>query len=70
MDERTATRIANGLLLTGAGALTYIVLRDPGRRRAVFRLVRSFARGPLLAFLARELETAWEASGQRSMMAG
>jgi hypothetical protein len=71
MSERTATRVANGLLLAGAGALAYVVLRDPGRRRAAFRLARTFVTGPLAAFLARELKAAWEESEshRHSMMA-
>jgi hypothetical protein len=68
MNERTATQIANGLLLAGAGALTYVVLRDPRRRRLAFRLARTLVAGPVAAFLTRELKTAWEVSGQRSIM--
>jgi len=70
MNERTATQVANGLLLVGAGALAYVILRDPQRRRAAFRLARIVIAGPLAAFVTRELKSAWEESGQRSIMTG
>lgn len=73
MDDERATAVADLLLVAAVAGAAWFVLREPARRRAAFRLARTWATGPLPAFLARELRAAWAASGQRggrSMMAG
>ena len=68
MTTETANRVANVILAAGAAAAAWVVLRDPARRRAAFKLLGGLAAGPLPAFLGRELRQAWEESGRRSMM--
>jgi hypothetical protein len=73
MDEERATAVADLLLVAAVAGAAWIVLRDPARRRAAFRLTRQWVRGPLASFLKRELRTAWAESGQqsqRSMIGG
>ncbi|HSL20853.1 MAG TPA: hypothetical protein VK886_04915 [Vicinamibacterales bacterium] len=69
MNEQTATRVANVVMIAAAGAAAWVVLRDPRRRRGAARLLKALAAGPLPAWFVRELRTAWEESGQRSIMA-
>jgi hypothetical protein len=72
MDDQRATAVADLILVAAVAGAAWIVLRDPARRRTVFRLARNWVRGPAAAFLQRELRAAWAASGQqgpRSMMA-
>jgi len=68
MREQTATNVANVILLAAAGAATWLILGDPRLRRPALGLLRTFLAGTVPAFLLRELRTAWEASGERSMM--
>jgi len=68
MEEATARRIADAVLVVAAAGVAWIVLKDPARRRAAFRLLRQLATGTVPGYLGRELRVAWEASGRRSMM--
>ncbi|MBI2221299.1 MAG: hypothetical protein HYU53_08830 [Acidobacteria bacterium] len=68
MNERRATAIADLLLVAAGAAAAWIVLRDPARRRAAFRMAKGFVIGPLPALFVHELRAAWEASGRRSIM--
>jgi hypothetical protein len=70
MDDRRATTGADLLLVAVAAGAAWIVLRDPARRRAVLRMARGFVTGTLPGLFVRELRTAWEASGRRSIMSG
>lgn len=73
MNEETATTIADVVLLVAAGAAAWFILRDPRLRRPAFRLLGTLALSTIPAYLAREVRTAWEASGQKNrqgMMAG
>jgi hypothetical protein len=66
MRDDTATTIADIVLLIGAGAAAWLVLRDPRLRRPALRLVRTVLTGTIPAYLAREVRTAWEVSGRRN----
>jgi hypothetical protein len=73
MKEETAVAIADLVLLAAAGAAAWLILRDPRLRRPALRLVRTLVTGTIPAYLAREVRTAWVASGQQNhsgMMAG
>jgi hypothetical protein len=70
MTEETATRVATIILLAAGGAATWAILRDSRLRRPALGLLRTLVTGTVPALLAREIRAAWEASGQRSMMAG
>ncbi len=69
MTDETATTVANVIMLTAAGAVGWLILRDPRLRRPAIGLLRLFVTGTVPTFLTRELRAAWEASGERSMMA-
>ena len=73
MKEETATLVADVLLVAAAGAVTWVVLRDPRLRRPVFRMLRTLVTATLPTYFAHEIRTAWAESGRReeqSMMAG
>lgn len=73
MREETATAVADVVLLAAAGAAAWVILRDPRLRGLALRLLRTLVATTIPAYLAREVRTAWEASGQRNpqgMMAG
>jgi len=67
MTEKTAQRIANITLGAAAvGAAYYIVKTPPLRRMAVGLAVAALTSG-VPAWLTRELQHAWVASGRRAL---
>lgn len=73
MKEQTATTIADVVLLAAAGTVAWLIVRDPRLRRPALQLLRGFVTGTVPAYLAREIRTAWEVSGQpdrRGMIPG
>lgn len=66
MKHETATAVADVLLLAAAGAVTWLIVRDPRLRKPAFRLLWTLASGTIPAYLATEIRTAWAASGQRN----
>jgi hypothetical protein len=64
MTERTATTIANGVLVAAAVGAAYVVWRTPSLRRLALGLTVSALTGALPAWVGREVRDAWAASGQ------
>jgi hypothetical protein len=64
MTEAQARTAANLVIGTAAVGAAYAILRTPSLRRAVWRLTKTWARGPLLVWTATELRRAWDASGE------
>jgi hypothetical protein len=62
MTEHHARTAANIVMLGAAAGATYIVLRTPRLRRAVWELARTWVRGPLAVWAITEVRRAWEES--------
>jgi hypothetical protein len=52
-------------MVAAAGTAVYLVARTPALRRLAWQAARTGAAATLPAFFAREVRTAWEASGRR-----
>ena len=65
MTEQTARTVAN--LVLGATALSaaYVVLKTPSLRRMATGLVVAAVTGGVPAWLGREVQHAWDATGSR-----
>lgn len=64
MTESRARQVANVVLVAIAAATAFLIVRDPQRRRAAWRLARTWATGPLAVWAATEARRAWEQSGR------
>jgi hypothetical protein len=62
MTDEQARTAANIVLIAGAAAAVYYVLRTPPLRRLAWDLGRAWVKGPLLVWGANELRRAWDAS--------
>jgi hypothetical protein len=62
MTDAQARTAANVVMIAGAAAAVYYVLRTPPLRRIAWDLVRTWAKGPLAVWGANEIRRAWDAS--------
>ena len=63
MTQRTANAIADGLLVAAALGAGYAIWRVPRLRRMAAGLVLASLTGAVPAWISRELQDAWAASG-------
>jgi hypothetical protein len=63
MTERTANAIADGILVAAALGVGYAVWRVPRLRRMAAGLLVASLTGAVPAWISRELQDAWAASG-------
>jgi len=63
MNEQQARTTANVVMAAAALGAAVIVLRSPALRRIAWRMVREYAGGPLAAYAATTVRTAWDESG-------
>lgn len=64
MREETATRVANVVLAAAAIGAVYVVVRTPPLRRMAGGLLLAALTGTVPAWLTRQLQEAWDASGR------
>jgi len=64
MQERTANAIANGILAAAAVSAGYVIWRNPPLRRMAIGLLVASVTGSLPAWVGREVQEAWAASGR------
>jgi hypothetical protein len=65
MTEQQARNIANVVMAAAALGAAVIVIRNPKLRRLAWQLARQYATGPLAAWTAGTVRTAWDESGRR-----
>ena len=66
MTEDQARVAANVVLGAAAIAAAYYVWRTPPLRRVAVQAARTWAAGPLAAWVATEMRRAWDESGRAS----
>jgi hypothetical protein len=64
LTERTANAIADGILVAAVVGAGYAVWRVPRLRRMAAGLLLASLTGAVPAWISRELQEAWAASGQ------
>ena len=64
MTEDQARTTANVVLAAAAIAAAYYVWKTPPLRRAALQAARTWAAGPLVAWVATEVRRAWDESGR------
>jgi hypothetical protein len=62
MTEQQARNIANVVMAAAALGAAVIVVRNPKLRRLAWQLARQYATGPLAAWTAGTVRTAWDES--------
>ena len=70
MTQRTADAIADGILVAAAIGAGYAIWRVPRLRRMATGLLLASLTGAVPAWINRELQEAWTASGQPRPGAG
>lgn len=63
MNDRSAEKVANVVLIAVAGAAALYVLKTPTLRRAAFRLAAVALTGTIPAWFRQEIEEGWRQSG-------
>ena len=66
MNETKARQTANLLMAAAALGAAVIVMRNPKLRRLAWQLARQYATGPLAAWTAGTIRTAWDESERRA----
>jgi hypothetical protein len=67
MTQQTARKVADGLLIAGAVAAAYYVIKTPRLRRMAVGLAANALTGTLPAWLTTEIRQAWAASARRAI---
>lgn len=70
MQEETARKIANVVLVTAAVGAAVVILRVPALRRMAFGLAATALTTQLPSWLRQEVTRAWQASGSGSAQSG
>lgn len=66
MKQQTADTVANVTLGLAVAGVAYFILKTPPLRRLAMGLAITAVTGTLPAWLSREVQHAWTASGERS----
>ena len=68
MTEKQARVVANIVIAGAAAGAAFVLFRNPKLRRMAWQVARQYATGPLAAWAATTVRTAWDDSGTRKMM--